>query len=858
MFNYQIIYIKQIKFFYNMLNGVTLAPSFIYNPPKTMARSKRSKKSTGELLRETLQDERLTKIAAVLCFMSTLFLTISSISYFFSWKADQDRLLGHSWHILFRPNVPVDNWMGKLGALASHGLFYYGFGLAALCLIPVFVYLGFCLLHRRGWLSLLRFSTHAAVIMSMVATILHYAFHRLDFPFGGAFGAHYVAWMEGFMGPIGAGLLLLFGVLALMVWYYNPTLQALQSSAVGQTAASSLWNVDWLRFTRPGERDPKSSTESFLRTTSSPTPQQPPLMVDWSDYPPADDALAVLAPDQTPPGQSCALEIETPEDTDRMLCGGHQPSQISAITGMGSVGTEEDENSEEVDLEPFDPRASLSRYKAPTLDLLNDYADLKIEIDREELETNKNLIIATLLHYKIEIQKIKATIGPTVTLYEIVPAPGVRISRIKSLEDDIALSLSAQGIRIIAPIPGRGTIGIEVANKNRQTVPLKELLRTEKFNDPKVELPIALGKNISNEVIVADLTKMPHLLIAGATGQGKSVGINAILLSLLYRKHPSEVKLVLIDPKKVELPIYSEIAKHFLAQLPNSDEAIITDTSRVIYTLNSLCIEMDQRYELLKAARMRNIAEYNDKFNRRKLNPEKGHRFLPYIVLVIDEFADLIMTAGKEVELPLGRLAQLARAVGIHLIIATQRPSVKIITGLIKANFPGRVAFKVSSNIDSRTILDCGGAERLIGRGDMLYNVGSDLIRLQCAYVDTIEVERVMKHIATQPGYGSPYLLPEFKGDEGGDGQSGFDLGDVDDMLPEAARLVVQSQHGSTSMIQRRMKLGYNRAGRIMDQLEQLGVVGAAEGSKPREVLIFTESELEELLSRLGLSSPKN
>lgn len=813
-----------------------------------MARSKRNKLSAWQLFYARLMDERVSKIIAVLCFMLGIFLLLSSISYIFTWKADQDKVLSYSWHILFKPNVSIDNWMGKLGALSSHIFIFYGFGVSALLIIPIAIYLGFCFLHRQGWLAFLRFMTHSVIIMSLLSMIFYYIFQTFEFPFGGAFGSRYCEWMEGFMGPIGAGLCLIFGLLALLVWYYNPSLQTFQADAMGPAAVSSFWNADWFSFKNEFKSEGQSSPEAFLKTTNTPTAQEDPVTVDWSDYPEADVLLSSLAPEVLKPNSNCSLEIESPKiETDTIF----KEMELNEPQFSGAAVADDDDGWETGDGNPYDPKASLSSYKPPSLDLLHDYADQKFEIDRDELESNKNLIIATLMHYKIEIQKIKATIGPTVTLYEIVPAPGVRISRIKSLEDDIALSLSAQGIRIIAPIPGRGTIGIEVANKNRQTVALKELMKTEKFNDPKIELPIALGKNISNEVIVSDLTKMPHLLIAGATGQGKSVGINAILLSLLYRKHPSEVKLVLIDPKKVELPIYAEIYKHFLAQLPNSDEAIITDTSKVIYTLNSLCIEMDQRYELLKLARVRNILEYNDKFKKRKLNPEKGHKFLPYIVLVIDEFADLIMTAGKEVELPLGRLAQLARAVGMHLIIATQRPSVKIITGLIKANFPGRIAFKVSSNIDSRTILDCGGAERLIGRGDMLFNLGSDIIRLQCAYVDTVEVEKVMRHIASQQSFGTPYLLPEFKGDESGTNGNGVDISDLDDMLFEAARLVVQAQHGSTSMIQRRLKLGYNRAGRIMDQLEQLGIVGAGEGSKPREVFVFTEVELENLLSKL-------
>ena len=494
----------------------------------------------------------------------------------------------------------------------------------------------------------------------------------------------------------------------------------------------------------------------------------------------------------------------------------------------------------------------LSNFKLPDIDALNSYDELKVEIDHEELKAKKDQIVTTLEHYNIKIEKIRATIGPTVTLYEIVPAPGVKISKIKNLEDDIALSLAALGIRIIAPIPGKGTIGIEVPNKRPQIVSLKEVLKSPKFTDSKMDLPIALGKTISNEVFVADLAKMPHLLIAGATGQGKSVGINTILMSLLYKKHPAELKLVLVDPKRVELPIYADIEKHYLAKLPGEADAIITDTTKVIHTINSLCIEMDNRYGLLQKARVRNLKEYNSKFIDRKLNPNDGHKYLPFIVLIIDEFADLIMTAGKEVELPIGRLAQLARAVGIHLIVATQRPSVKIITGLIKANFPARLAFKVTSNVDSRTILDGKGAEQLIGRGDMLLSVGgTSMIRLQCAFVDTPEVEDVIKEISSQQGFPTPYLLPEYKGDEDGTGTSSLSWSDLDPMFEDAARLVVSSQQGSTSMIQRRLSLGYNRAGRIMDQMEALNIVGPAQGSKPREVLFFSETELDTFINTM-------
>lgn len=499
----------------------------------------------------------------------------------------------------------------------------------------------------------------------------------------------------------------------------------------------------------------------------------------------------------------------------------------------------------------FDPRRDLSGYQIPPLDLLNAYGSQDIVVDPKELEANKDRIVETLSHYKIDIAKIKATVGPTVTLYEIVPAAGVRISKIKSLEDDIALSLSALGIRIIAPIPGKGTIGIEVPNRNAQVVSMRSVLASERFQTCGFDLPVALGKTISNEVFVADLAKMPHLLMAGATGQGKSVGLNAILASILYKKHPAEVKFVLVDPKKVELTLYNKIERHFLAKLPGDSDAIITDTSKVINTLNSLCVEMDQRYDLLKVAMVRNIKEYNEKFVARKLNPENGHRYLPYIVLVVDEFADLIMTAGKEVETPIARLAQLARAIGIHLIIATQRPSVNVITGIIKANFPARIAFKVSSKIDSRTILDAGGADQLIGRGDLLFSAGNDLVRIQCAFLDTPEVESVCEFIGDQKAPAEPYILPEALGLESGPSGAGMDPSDRDEHFEEAARVVVIHQQGSASLLQRKLKLGYNRAGRLVDQLEAAGIIGPFEGSKARQVLISDEYHLEQHLNAL-------
>ncbi|MHB1922926.1 MAG: DNA translocase FtsK, partial [Chitinophagaceae bacterium] len=536
-------------------------------------------------------------------------------------------------------------------------------------------------------------------------------------------------------------------------------------------------------------------------------------------------------------GDNADVELEIKEVLEE------KPEELTS----GSFQSKKKTSDEVLKQEPYDPVLDLKSYRYPTLDLLENHGSDKIIHDNDELTNNKNQIISTLKNYDIEIQKISATVGPTVTLYEIVPAAGVRISRIKNLEDDIALSLSALGIRIIAPIPGKGTIGIEVPNVKKTIVSMRTLLASEKFQHSKMNLPIAIGKRIDNENFIVDLTTMPHLLMAGATGQGKSVGINAILVSLLYKKHPSQLKFVLVDPKKVELSLYKMIEKHFLAKLPGEEDAIITDTKKVIHTLNALCIEMDIRYDLLKEAGARNIKEYNEKFIHRRLNPEGGHRFLPFIVLVIDEFADLIMTAGKEIEMPIARLAQLARAVGIHLIIATQRPSVNIITGTIKANFPARIAFKVSSKIDSRTILDIGGAEQLIGKGDMLVSYNGELVRLQCAFVDTPEVENIVNFIGEQMGYPESYQLPEYL-DEKEQESRGLNTAEKDPLFEEAARIIVQNQQGSTSLLQRRMKLGYNRAGRLMDQLESAGIVGPNMGSKAREVLYKTEADLDQFL----------
>lgn len=832
-----------------------------------MARKKtRKKKGVSWIQILTLKDERARKIAGASFMLLSLYLSIAFISYIFTWKIDQDKVLEFEWSILFENEVSVDNWLGRLGAIISNAFFYWGFGLPSVLFVVVFFKLGLNIFRNGRIAEFLYELQHMLAAIFFLSIFFAFVFQSSPFSWGGAFGRSACEWMSNFVGQIGLFLLLLFALISSIIWLFNPNFQEFEFQLEGTGAkipgASLFQRIGTGIFSRSrstatvDEHDAHSGGQRGVEEEQE-KPEEEPAdpFGDANFFPKSNLELDLGAEEEEAANQEDILltrpnrvegdvsttELEINESEDLV----HEHSDIAQLS------EEDDESSSAHQLTPYDPHAELSDYVMPDIEYLEDYSEHKVEIDREELESNKDQIIATLRNYNIEITKIRATIGPTVTLYEIIPAPGVRISKIKGLEDDIALSLSALGIRIIAPIPGKGTIGIEVPNKKRQVVSLKEVLESDRFRHAKMDLPIGLGKTISNEVFVADLAKMPHLLIAGATGQGKSVGINTVLMSLLYRKHPSEVKLVLIDPKKVELPIYNELSKHYLSFLPDQQEPIVTETSKVIYTLNSLCIEMDQRYNLLKKARCRNIKEYNEKYKARKLNPENGHAFMPYIVLVIDEFADLIMTAGKEIEMPIGRLAQLARAVGIHLIIATQRPSVKIITGLIKANFPARIAFRVTSNVDSRTILDCGGAEQLIGRGDMLLSVGSDIIRLQCAFVDTPEVEKVVDHIRGQRGFHTPYYLPEYQGEDGEGGSSTLRWSDLDEMFEEAARLVVQNQHGSTSMLQRRLQLGYNRAGRIMDQLESAGIVGAAEGSKPREVMVMGDMELTQLIDNL-------
>ena len=823
-----------------------------------MAAKKKKKKKGGQLsLRLGIKDERVPKLGGVLLLFLSLYFFIAFTSYLFTWKVDQNLVLKFSWELLIQSQFEMANWLGRLGAIVSNMFFYWGFGIASYLFIYIFSTVGVSMIRMvplKNYYIRIRFTVISIILLSVFLAFLT---RGAAFPWGGAFGESVNQWLYRFVGSAGIIILYIFVALSMVVWYLNPDFNEMTPNQVLKELRYFFSDLLEGRIRRPKPSQSKNVAKEQQKLRPGhrikaikASKERPLIDIDEEDV---DEVLTLRPGMRDAKEQQLAFDLESsktkasPKSKTKaeLEIEANNPEALSLENGASHLpNINFASNEEEEHVEPYDPTLDLSSYEYPVVQLLNDYSDQQMEIDREELEANKDQIIETLLNYKIEITKIRATIGPTVTLYEIIPAPGVRISKIKNLEDDIALSLAALGIRIIAPIPGKGTIGIEVPNKKKQVVSMREVLMSEKFKRAKMDLPIALGKTISNEVFVADLAKMPHLLVAGATGQGKSVGINAIIASLLYRKHPSQVKLVLIDPKKVELFPYAKLEHHFLAYLPNQSEPITTETNRVIHTLNSLCIEMDNRYDLLKKASSRNLKEYNTKFVQRRLNPHKGHRFLPFIVLIIDEFADLIMTAGKEIEMPIGRLAQLARAVGIHLVIATQRPSVNIITGIIKANFPARIAYKVMAKVDSRTILDAGGADQLIGRGDMLLSVGGDMVRIQGAFIDTPEVERMIDFIADQQGYPEPHFLPEFHGEEDIPGASGLKYSDLDVLFEEAAKLVVGNQHGSTSMIQRRLKLGYNRAGRIMDQMEAMGIVGPSEGSKPREVLIYDEMEL--------------
>ena len=734
-----------------------------------------------------------------LLFISVILFT-SFISYMYNWRVDQSNVGS-----LLDRNIEVENILGKIGASISHFFIYDLFGISSFIFPLILLVSSYYLLFNKKILDLIKKINWLLILIIWTTLLSGYLGNYFPIQ-SGIVGFEINAFLETYIGSIGILLIITF---------------------IFILSIAILWNIT-----------PSSILILLNSIKPSKKLEEKPLKGMLEDNILYEEDLKVTVDPKLNEEDEVKLESTINDDNVSM--------EVKEINFEEKSTKNISFN--KVDLKKFDPTLDLSNFKNPSIDILKDYGDGTIKIDQDELETNKNKIVDTLKNYNIGIKQIKATIGPTVTLYEIIPNAGVRISKIKNLEDDIALSLSALGIRIIAPIPGKGTIGIEVPNKKKSIVSMKSLLSSKKYIESEMELPIAIGKTISNETFIVDLTKMPHLLMAGATGQGKSVGINAIITSILYKKHPAQVKFVLVDPKKIELSIYNKIERHYLAKLPESEDAIITDNDKVINTLNSLCMEMDKRYELLKDAMTRNIKEYNTKFISRKLNPENGHTFLPYIVLVIDEFADLIMTAGKEVETPLARLAQLSRAVGIHLIIATQRPSVNVITGLIKANFPARIAFRVTSKIDSRTILDTGGAEQLIGRGDLLYSQSNDLTRIQCGFIDTPEVEKLSDFIGSQMGYPTAYELPEYSKEDGGQ-SSDISIEDRDLMFNDAARVIVSNQQGSASLLQRKLKLGYNRAGRLIDQMEDAGIVGPFEGSKPRQVLISDLNSLETLLS---------
>lgn len=831
---------------------LSVANTYKNNQSKKKAKSTTPKKP-GAIANfiKTLKQPKTLRVIGLFILLFACYLTIAFTSFLFSWQEDQSIIRDRAWYtILFDPSIKVDNYLGKFGALISNKLMYKWFGLGAFLLVFDLVILGF----KVGFkLELVPFGK--AVRHSIFGLLWFALFFGAFFPspfhfLGGGLGFELNQVLKAAIGNIGTYLLVLITGATYILYVFDDKLlqwkQKLISNSTVENNADQTSDNGLIDIYKRAEEAANAELENededyemFLKSDSIEIEE------NQSDSDVEEQELT-LEPEVTiDVEQESTIPPKPVNETEEQ----DGDFEIEVTKNEESALSDSEINKKLHEFGEYDPKLDLSTYELPHIDLLEAYGTGVINVSKEELEENKNKIVQTLANYKIEIAKIKATIGPTVTLYELVPAPGVRISKIKNLEDDIALSLAALGIRIIAPIPGKGTIGIEVPNSKPEVVAMRTLLSSKKFQSSDMELPVALGKTIQNETFVADLAKMPHLLMAGATGQGKSVGLNAILVSLLYKKHPAQIKFVLVDPKKVELTLFNKIERHFLAKLPDSEEAIITDTQKVVTTLNSLCVEMDNRYELLKQAEVRNLKEYNAKFIKRKLNPEKGHKYLPYIVLVVDEFADLIMTAGKEVELPIARLAQLARAIGIHLIIATQRPSVNIITGTIKANFPARIAFRVTSKIDSRTILDAGGADQLIGRGDMLYSTGSDLLRLQCGFVDTPEVDKITEYIGNQRAYPTAFELPEYEDDTDG-GSAAMDVAsERDSMFEDAARVIVMHQQGSTSLIQRKLKLGYNRAGRIIDQLEAAGIVGPFKGSKAREVLMPDEYALEQFLN---------
>ena len=794
----------------------------------------------------------------VLGFFLLLFsiaLCVAFISFFLSGQSDQSVV-----NALTNRSEVAENWLGKIGAFLADLFIYRGFGAASFILVILFFLTGAYLimgLPLKKLKSTWFWNLYAIIIISIISGFFFTSLPEL----GGVIGFEMNLFFQDFIGKTGTLLLLSFGVIIYLFYKIKISPELIKDFFENSNTAASDKNkvhpsgiaensngynleefatddIDSINFA-----DEEAGLDDIILKPISK------FEINKDSLKPTISNHSELAKEPVLKANNIPFEVAT-AISDEIKTSNVATTENFVVQEQVVESTVEENLAAKLvaDFGEFDPKLDLSNFKFPPIDLLKEYATVGITINQEELEENKNKIVETLRNYKIDIAQIKATVGPSVTLYEIVPEAGIRISKIKSLEDDIALSLAALGIRIIAPIPGKGTIGIEVPNKNPTIVPMKSVIASAKFQEAEMELPIALGKTISNETFVVDLAKMPHLLMAGSTGQGKSVGLNAVLTSLLYKKHPAEVKFVLVDPKKVELTLFNKIERHYLAKLPDTEDAIITDNAKVINTLNSLCIEMDNRYSLLKDAMVRNIKEYNDKFKARKLNPEHGHQFLPYIILVVDEFADLIMTAGKEVEIPIARLAQLARAIGIHLIIATQRPSVNVITGMIKANFPARIAFRVISKIDSRTILDTQGADQLIGRGDLLYTNGNDLVRVQCAFVDTPEVERIVDFIGSQKAYATAYLLPEYVG-ENESVKLDIDISERDALFKEAAEIIVSTQQGSASLLQRKLKLGYNRAGRLIDQLEAAGIVGPFEGSKARSVFITDMVALDQFFN---------
>ncbi len=810
---------------------------------------------TFSSIKSFFKSQRLRKSVGLFFVLLSVYLFLAFTSYLFTWTADDTWLDDRTfnWALLTDSSIEVTNMMGRFGAVLAHLFVKQWFGVSSFLVLFILFLAGFQMLWRYRLLPLKKNVFYSLFLLIWISVFFGFVVpENTLLIMSGIFGYEAAGFLNGLLGVVGTAFLLFFTISSVVIIRFDPNLNALAKVFAGmwgnrQKSQAEEEAKEYDDNEAPTDIEIKKEDEGEEDRDSSPSESESGRETDV--VPDDNDTDGVIELDteveerQKKTGDDPDWEIEVADGK----ISGSDYRELDDPFGKDDMGADK-----RAELGEYDPTLDLPRYKFPGLDLLDDRGSGTIHVNKQELEENKNRIIETLKNYTIEIDKIKATVGPTVTLYEIIPAPGIRISKIKNLENDIALSLAALGIRIIAPIPGKGTIGIEVPNSQPEIVSMKSILASDRFQNSGFDLPIGLGKTIANETFIADLAKMPHLLMAGATGQGKSVGLNAIIASILYKKHPAYVKFILVDPKKVELNLFSKIERHYLAKLPDTEEAIVTETREVIRTINSLCVEMDNRYDLLKDAQARNIKEYNQKFINRKLNPNTGHRFLPYIILVIDEFADLIMTAGKEIELPIARLAQLARAVGIHLVIATQRPSVNIITGTIKANFPARIAFRVTAKVDSRTILDSGGADQLIGRGDMLLSTGSDLLRLQCAFIDTPEIERITEFIGSQKAYPEAFNLPEYLEDDASAGDT-MDPSERDDYFEDAARLVVSTQQGSTSLIQRKLKLGYNRAGRIIDQLEAAGIVGPFEGSKAREVKIKDEVSLEQILRQNDL-----